>query len=270
MILEGDITIPYKWTTGATIGRFLAELRDNARITGARCETCGKVYAPPPDLCGQCFAPLTEWVNLNGEGEVIACSVVERAMPWSPKKPPFTLGLVKLDGADTNIVHIVGAGALAGERVRAVFKQERTGSILDIDYFAPIDEAGQSDRWDSEIARYKIFHGGTDSQMEELTDVAEVFRLMPTMFRKGKTNRQLIYYFSIEGEQWTVFIGPDSCEVKEGKAVENADCFLKTSKKIFLGTISGTYTPSMSDLVMGKIKTNNPMLLQTFREIFAE
>jgi uncharacterized OB-fold protein len=141
MILEGDITIPYKWTTGATIGRFLAELRDNARITGARCEACGKVYAPPPDVCGQCFAPLIEWVNLSGEGEVVACSVVERAQPWSPQKPPYTLGLIKLDGADTNIVHIVRAGVTTGERVRAVFKQERTGTILDIDYFAPIDEA---------------------------------------------------------------------------------------------------------------------------------
>ena len=141
MILEGDITIPYKWTTGATIGRFLAELRDNARITGARCQSCGKVYAPPPDVCGECFAPLTEWVNLNGEGEVIACSVVERAMPWGPEKPPFTLGLIKLDGADTNIVHIVTSAVRTGDRVRAVFKQERTGIILDSDYFAPLDEA---------------------------------------------------------------------------------------------------------------------------------
>ena len=28
MILEGNITIPYKWTTGATVGRFLAELKE--------------------------------------------------------------------------------------------------------------------------------------------------------------------------------------------------------------------------------------------------
>lgn len=146
MILEGDITIPYKWTTGATIGRFLAELRDNTRITGARCEACGKVYAPPPDVCGECFRPLTEWVNLSGEGEVIAFSVVERATAWSPMTPPYMLGLIKLDGADTKIVHIVRAGVLAGERVRAVFKQERTGSILDIDYFGPIDEAAQVNR----------------------------------------------------------------------------------------------------------------------------
>lgn len=106
--------------------------------------------------------------------------------------------------------------------------------------------------------------------MDNLIDVAEVFRQMPTRFRKGKIDRAVVYFFDIEGNQWTVFVGPDSCEVKDGKAVENADCFLKTSKEIFLGTVTGQYTPSMTDLVMGKIKTNNPMLLQSFREIFAD
>ena len=105
--------------------------------------------------------------------------------------------------------------------------------------------------------------------MDQTIDVAEVFRLMPTRFLKGKIDRPLVYYFSIENEQWTVFIRPESCEVKRGKAVENADCFLKTSKEIFLGTVSGQRTPTMTDLITGKIKTNNPMLLQTFRELFA-
>jgi len=106
--------------------------------------------------------------------------------------------------------------------------------------------------------------------MDQLTDVSEVFRHMPMRFRKGRTDRQLVFYFSIEGEQWTVFVGPDSCEVKEGKAVENADCFLKTSRAIFLGTVSGQYNPSMTDLVMGRIKTNNPFLLQSFIKIFGD
>lgn len=105
--------------------------------------------------------------------------------------------------------------------------------------------------------------------MDQSIDVAEVFRQMPTRFRKGQTARNLTYYFSIEGREWTVFVGPDSCEVKEGKAVEKADCFLKTSKEIFLGTVTGQYTPTMTDLITGKIKTNNPMLMQTFRELFS-
>src|SRR2546429_1011811 len=73
---------------------------------------------------------------------------------------------------------------------------------------------------------------------------------------------------SIDEEQWTVLVTPESCDVQPGKTVESADCFLKTSAEIFLGTINGTYTPSMTDLIRGKVKTNNPFLLQKFREIF--
>jgi putative sterol carrier protein len=76
-------------------------------------------------------------------------------------------------------------------------------------------------------------------------------------------------YFSIEGDQWTVEVGPEACSVRPGK-VDNADCFLKTTKEIFLGTIKGEYTPSLSDIMSGKVKTNNPILLMTFKSIFAD
>jgi uncharacterized OB-fold protein len=138
MILEGDITIPYKWTTGPTIGRFLAELRDNARIVGARCAKCGKVFVPPTDVCGQCFKPPDEWVELTGDGTLVAVSVVHLQLPWSPLPPPYTLALVRLDGAETALIHLVEEGLKAGDRVRAKFKQERAGNILDIEMFVAI------------------------------------------------------------------------------------------------------------------------------------
>jgi uncharacterized OB-fold protein len=144
MILEGNITIPYKWTTGAIIGRFLGELRDNAKIFGARCDSCGKVYVPPPDVCGNCFKPLSEWVELSGEGTVVATSTVERSMPWSPAPVPYTLALIRLDGADTDMIHLAKSNVSDGDRVRAVFKQERGGSILDIDCFMLLADAAQA------------------------------------------------------------------------------------------------------------------------------
>lgn len=140
MILKGDITIPYKWTTGPVIGRFLAELRDNARIVGARCAKCNKVFVPPTDVCGQCFKPLDAWVELTGEGKIIAVSAVHYQLPWSPVPPPYALALVRLDGADTDMIHIAQEGLKAGDRVRAKFKEERSGTILDIDKFVPISD----------------------------------------------------------------------------------------------------------------------------------
>ena len=279
MILEGNITIPYKWTTGATVGHFLAELKANARLVGARCGACGKVYVPPPDVCGECYKPLEDWVPLTGEGTVVAITTVERTMPFSPIAAPYTLALVRLDGADTNMLHLAAPGLKAGDRVAALFKAERAGTLLDIECFAPAgqtaapaDGSTQTTTGATEVeasAHMDSSTGGTSTPMETVNDVKEVFRALPSRFRREKADESLSYYFSIDDEHWTVLVTPDSCTVQPGKTVESADCFLKTSTEIFLGTINGTYTPNMSDLMMGRVKTNNPFLLQKFRELFA-
>jgi len=60
---------------------------------------------------------------------------------------PLIYGLIRLDGADTNFVHLLGeidpAAIEIGMRVEAVFKEERGGSILDIAYFKPIRSTGK-------------------------------------------------------------------------------------------------------------------------------
>lgn len=262
MILEGNITIPYKWTTGPTVGRFLAELKENARLVGARCGVCGKVYVPPADVCGQCYKPLDDWVTLSGEGTVVAITTVERAMPFSPTPAPYTLALVRLDGADTDLLHLASPGLKAGDRVAAIFKTERAGSLLDIERFAALSESAPA-------AGTERLTEGTTIPMEMVNDVSTVFQALPTRFRREMADENLTFYFSIDDEQWTVFVTTESCVVQPGKAVESADCFLKTTSEIFLGTINGTYTPSMTDLLMGRVKTNNPFLLQKFRELFA-
>ncbi|MFY9609658.1 MAG: hypothetical protein WAU45_13710 [Blastocatellia bacterium] len=106
--------------------------------------------------------------------------------------------------------------------------------------------------------------------LKSVTDAATVFQAMATFFRKGKVGRQLSYYFSIDGQEWTVFVGPETCEVKTGKAVAEPDCFLETSEEIFLGTLRGDRLPSMADLMQGKVKTNRPDLLLQFKTIFTD
>jgi uncharacterized OB-fold protein len=280
MIYEGDITIPYKWTAGPAAGRFLAELKENARIVGARCGGCGKVYVPPPDVCADCFKPTTEWVELSGDGVIVAATDVERSMPWSPLAAPYRLALIRLDGADTNLVHLVGNGLGEGQRVRAIFSQQRSGSLLDIERFdsttanAQGEVSSQEGRADfSQQKRESKGESGMGEYTPEqgaVSDVTHIFRALASRFKKGVATREISYYFSIDEEKWTVFVTPEICEVREGKAVEQADCFLKTSAQIFVGTVKGDYTPSFMDLMSGKIKTNNPALLQTFKDIFGD
>jgi uncharacterized OB-fold protein len=56
---------------------------------------------------------------------------------------PYAVGVIRLDGADTGLVHLVGDVDINrlrnGIRVEPVFSAERKGHILDIRYFRPIE-----------------------------------------------------------------------------------------------------------------------------------
>lgn len=106
------------------------------------------------------------------------------------------------------------------------------------------------------------------AESESEIELGRFFLMLPSRFKSGRVGRTITYYFSIEDEQWTVTISPDKCEVTEGKLVEEADCFLKTTKEILVKTYRGEYTPSLTDLMQGKIKTNRPDLLLTFKDAF--
>ena len=57
----------------------------------------------------------------------------------------------------------------------------------------------------------------------------------------------------------------DKCVVKEGKPDEDADCFFKASKPMFLDVWNGKHTPSATDFLMGRIKSNNPHPVEGIR-----
>ena len=128
-------------STGATGTKFLSEIRDNKKIMGIKCPKCSKVYVPPRLHCPTCFARMTEWIELSGKGALSSYTVVRYEEPYMPKTPPYAYGVIQLDGADTGMAHVLGEVDLdkikIGMRLEPVFKEEREGSILDIDYFKP-------------------------------------------------------------------------------------------------------------------------------------
>jgi uncharacterized OB-fold protein len=138
LTLKGQIAVPYTWWVGETGSRFLIGLRDDEKILGNRCSTCNTVYVPPRKNCGRCFEEITDWVELSPEGVVKAHTVVRYPSPVQPAEPPFAYALIRLDGADVDLLHIVRNDLdrlKNGVRVRARFKEERTGHILDIEDF---------------------------------------------------------------------------------------------------------------------------------------
>ena len=101
-------------------------------------------------------------------------------------------------------------------------------------------------------------------------EIAAIFNSLYGRFKPGRLTNATTFCFSIDNESWTVAVGPNHCAIEEGEPLEAADCSLRISKNLFLATFRGEYTPSMMDLISGKIKSNNPMLLAVLKDAFGD
>jgi hypothetical protein len=141
-VVEGKLALPYSYFAGRVGSKFLTTIRDQKKIMGIKCNGCNKVYVPPRQTCDVCLEDIRDnWVDVGNKGEVRNFTVVRYKDKHLPKKPPYILALIQLDGADTALVHIVEGvdadKARIGMKVEAVFAKETTNTILDIDHFAP-------------------------------------------------------------------------------------------------------------------------------------
>jgi putative sterol carrier protein len=102
-------------------------------------------------------------------------------------------------------------------------------------------------------------------QRVRMSEISKIFQGLPKKFHKGAVKTPRTFYFSLDDdEKWTVDLTRDKCVVTKGKPDEDADCFFKASKQMFLDVWTGKYTPSAKDFIMGSIKSNNPLLLKEF------
>ena len=141
VVYAGRIKVPYAWSVGETGSRFLTTLRDDREIWGVKCPKCKRVYVYPIKNCGECFVPTEAWVKVANVGTLESFTVVHYKHDMQPRKRPLVYGLVRLDGADGALLHLIGgvdpAKIKLGMRLKAVFARQRAGSILDIQHFAP-------------------------------------------------------------------------------------------------------------------------------------
>jgi putative sterol carrier protein len=99
------------------------------------------------------------------------------------------------------------------------------------------------------------------------SEIARIFEKLPSLYRKGSVRTERTFYFSLDDEKWTVSFSGDTCAVKPEKS-QDADCFFKASKEMFLDVWNGRHKPSITDFVSGAIKSNNPMMLKDFVAAF--
>jgi len=100
------------------------------------------------------------------------------------------------------------------------------------------------------------------------SEVAKIFKGLPKRYVGANIKKPTTFYFSLDDdEKWTVALEPGKCTVTPEKT-ENADCFFKASKQMFLDVWNGKHVPSAKDFLTGAIKSNNPLLLKDFVAAF--
>ncbi|HEY1633268.1 MAG TPA: OB-fold domain-containing protein [Acidimicrobiales bacterium] len=139
LVAPNILEYPYTRTVGPVLGRFMTGLREG-RIEGVRAND-GRVIVPPAEYDPVTSEPLDEFVEVGQAGVVTTWAWVSAPRANQPLDRPFAWALIKLDGADTALLHAVDAGDEArmstGMRVRVKWRAERAGEIQDIACFVP-------------------------------------------------------------------------------------------------------------------------------------
>lgn len=152
LVINNLMHIPFVWSAGPYLGKFLTELRDKGKLWAARCPKCQRLLLPPRMVCGKCHVKVPEfpegWVELSGKGwldswvKIVAPQMDPATGEIKPE--PYLHGNFLLDEG-VQFSHFLGVipGAeeesklKRGMRVEVVMKpmSERTGEITDIKYF---------------------------------------------------------------------------------------------------------------------------------------
>lgn len=137
--IDGALPVAFHYTPGVGNTAFFEALRDRGVLLGSRCEACNYTYLPARIFCERCFAELEPDTDCGPGGTLESFTVGYVGIDGEALGEPVTVGLVKLDNADTVLMHLL-IGDMTwqiGKRVEAALKTDRTGSILDIEGFGP-------------------------------------------------------------------------------------------------------------------------------------
>ena len=126
---------------------------DEGKLMGARCSGCGALFVPPRAICMRCHSPEMEWVEIKGEGRLVAFTCIAigtTAMieEGYDRNNPYCSGVVELVEGPRVAARIEGVDTLnpktikIGMPVKATFLRqgadENRKTVLG---FTPVDES---------------------------------------------------------------------------------------------------------------------------------
>lgn len=134
------IEYPFSRTVGPVQSAFFTGLREGIVLGVKRAD--GSVLVPPTEYDPDTSDELSELVPVGDAGVVTSWTWVADPREKVPVTGrPFAWALIRLDGADTAMLHAVDAGdesaMSTGMRVKVRWADEREGAITDIACFVP-------------------------------------------------------------------------------------------------------------------------------------
>ncbi|MFF3734946.1 Zn-ribbon domain-containing OB-fold protein [Streptomyces sp. NPDC002476] len=141
------VEFPFTRSLGPVQSAFLTGLRERT-VLGVRTDD-GRILVPPVEYDPVTARELRELTEVAATGTVTTWAWNPHPRPRQPLGTPFAWVLVRLDGADTALLHVLDApgpeAVRTGMRVRIRWAPDRTGAITDIACFEPYDgEPGRS------------------------------------------------------------------------------------------------------------------------------
>lgn len=93
------------------------------KLMGSRCKRCQALYVPPRPICIKCYGSEMDWVELKGEGKLVAFTCISVGPPFMmaegySRKNPYCSGVVELaEGARVD-ARIEGVDTQKPETIR--------------------------------------------------------------------------------------------------------------------------------------------------------
>ena len=69
---------------------------EKGKVYATKCTKCGKLHFPPAADCGECNSSKIDWVELDGEGEIVSFTQVFVKPASFSEKPEYIIAIARL------------------------------------------------------------------------------------------------------------------------------------------------------------------------------
>ena len=146
-VVPYKLRLQYEHSYGPYYGRMFDEIKTNRVIMGVRTSEGDAALLPPREIDDISHKRTGTWKACKDTGTIRGCSIINLEFLGQTRPPPYVYAEIVLDGASTRLIHMIDIDDVEeakqrikpGTRVRAVWGNERTGSLSDIERFEVID-----------------------------------------------------------------------------------------------------------------------------------